>query len=923
MNPHLIFVKYNRDRLPQYRTETTIWSEPDGRKVRKRSLSLEGHEHIKKVIKGGHLLQDRLHRANLPSMRSMKDGVEFDFIEGRSLEQILLSKANEDDQEGFRDLLLAYKGYIIDLGSAAPGTGLRNCINELLSDVPTGTMGEMMPVANLDLTLDNIIMDDIGRYWITDHEWVFDSPVPRSFILYRGLYVLYLRQNERIERMLPFAQALDLIEVPEELREPYRLACERFIDRVFGTDRKYIVPERYRKEIDHLASRNELDTQKNELLSALRELEDTRSIQTELKGIAESREARLHEQEARLGTYAAEVERLKRESIERLGLLEQERSRSSMLEYDLDLERSLIARLNREKELNSESIAQMRRDLDMERAIVSRLTYDLESQKAQIRAEDDELVYRRLEAGKLERELAYAGDEVKRREAELILARAALSDLWTKHEEQFQRLQGMTDQFMGKQAELMTMSDWARSMQLQLDFLESIPTIRTTERMARNQKLLFDKLKAGGLIPTIKDIVRKYSPPQMQSMLDRKEPSNMEELESAAKDKDVLVVFPVIPWEFRWQRPQQLVTRFAGNGYIVIFVNMTLVPTEKRYLNEGEALEGVTLRRLRDSIYDVGLRTYGKLNVYHDRIKGSDLNNLSKGLASVLRHVEARSFTYMVQFPGWAPLAEMTNSHVPGTLVFDCMDDHAGFSNNATEVVKRETRLMERSDLVIASSAKLFEKASAFNDDTILVRNGTDFDMFHTLSPNGKLDSMRRPIIGYHGAISEWFDPEVVTRCAERHPEWNFVLIGSTLGCEVNGLKRLTNVHLLGEMPYKDLPGYLYYFDVCIIPFRVTPLTMATNPVKFYEYISSGKPVVSINLPEMQQYADCCYLYEGLDEFEDGIQKALAEKDEGLRAKRIELARMSSWDQRFRDVKMKLDELQSEQGPERRKRKVL
>jgi hypothetical protein len=121
-------------------------------------------------------------------------------------------------------------------------------------------------------------------------------------------------------------------------------------------------------------------------------------------------------------------------------------------------------------------------------------------------------------------------------------------------------------------------------------------------------------------------------------------------------------------------------------------------------------------------------------------------------------------------------------------------------------------------------------------------------------------------------------------------------------------------------MPYKDLPGYLYYFDVCIIPFRVVPLTMATNPVKFYEYISSGKPVVSVRLPEMEQYAEICYLYEGDAEFEKGIMAALNEKDEAMVAKRIEVARNSSWDHRFLEISDHLKEMETSG---QRKRKVL
>ncbi len=141
-----------------------------------------------------------------------------------------------------------------------------------------------------------------------------------------------------------------------------------------------------------------------------------------------------------------------------------------------------------------------------------------------------------------------------------------------------------------------------------------------------------------------------------------------------------------------------------------------------------------------------------------------------------------------------------------------------------------------------------------------LVRNGTDFELFNQLTPNGILKDINGPIIGYYGAIAEWFDTELIVHCAMEHPDWNFVLIGSTVGCDTSSLEKLKNVHLLGEKPYKELPLYLYHFDVCTIPFKINPLTLATNPVKFYEYLSSGKPVVTVRLPELEPYADLCYL---------------------------------------------------------------
>ncbi|MHC1709842.1 MAG: hypothetical protein AB9819_05490 [Methanomassiliicoccales archaeon] len=893
------FVKYNRERLPQYRTETVILSSDADRWVLKRALTPEALTHVLNMIEGAKLLRERLRNANVPVTVAAENGVRMDFVPGASVEDSLVRMATDGDREGFIEGIRMFRTYLEALGKAE--TAMSGTVKDLLAEVPLEHVGYLMPVADLDLTFDNVMVDQEGRRWITDHEWVFDSPVPVSFIMFRSLYVLYLK-NERRLSVMTFPEALMEAGVPEALWKTYREACERFIDLVFGKERPHLIPSKYRRAERRLADRDLLESREQQLYAARLELDATKNALEEMLAHAQLREDRLQEQEKRLGVLSDELENARSALADREGLLESrrielesEKLRSAAAHAQIEIEKShvyeLIAQVDSEHQENS----RLASDLDGERARRENLMRELEGEQLLSNQLSQEMELLRTD-------LRIAVEAMARKEIELI-------NLTRQRDDNFLGLQDMTEKFMSKQAELMTMSDWARSMQLRLEFLESIPTIKLAERVAKVQKLGVEKLRSEGLVSTMKDLAFKYSPQQVQQMFYHQEASNIKDLRDDASGRNVLVVFPVIPWEFRWQRPQQLVSRFAENGYTVIFVNMTLTAKGARYLNNAEALKDVKLGKLRDHVFEVHLSTQNKINVYQDRIKGGDLNNLTQGLVSVMRELDPRSVTFLVQFPGWGQLANVLRSKIGGTLVFDCMDDHAGFSNNSTEVVKRETKLMESADLVVTSSAKLHEKALAFNDNSILVRNGTDFDMFHTLFPNGKLDSMKKPIIGYHGAISEWFDPGVVHRCAEKHPEWNFVLIGSTLGCEVNGLKKLMNVHLLGEMPYKDLPGYLYYFNVCIIPFRVCELTLATNPVKFYEYISSGKPVVSVKLPEMEQYADVCYLYTTDEEFEKGIMTALEEKDEDLRNRRIEVARKSSWDQRFQDIHAHLKEM--------------
>ena len=202
------------------------------------------------------------------------------------------------------------------------------------------------------------------------------------------------------------------------------------------------------------------------------------------------------------------------------------------------------------------------------------------------------------------------------------------------------------------------------------------------------------------------------------------------------------------------------------------------------------------------------------------------------------------------------------------------------------------------SDKVIASSDFLYEYASKHNDNVSIIRNGTEYDYFHEAADN-KTD--RRKIIGYYGAISTWFDMKLVCECAKRFVDTDIVLIGDITN-EDTSYKSYPNIKTLGEMPYNKLVDYLKDFDVCIIPFDTsTDLIKATNPVKFYEYLSAGKKIVSTEIPELQPYRDrLCYLENDYDRFNDKIELCL--NDEDCLADKQEMyafARNNDWDHRF------------------------
>jgi hypothetical protein len=222
------------------------------------------------------------------------------------------------------------------------------------------------------------------------------------------------------------------------------------------------------------------------------------------------------------------------------------------------------------------------------------------------------------------------------------------------------------------------------------------------------------------------------------------------------------------------------------------------------------------------------------------------------------------------------------------------MDLHAGFANVRRAEVAHEAALLAAADVVTVSSTMLERHALEHRREVVMVRNGCDYEHFAA----AKARRNARPVIGFYGAISDWFDDALVAELAKRRPDWDFVLVGSTWGGRVAKLRRLANVSLPGEQPYASLPEWLGGFDVAIIPFRRMPLTEATNPVKVYEMLASGKAVVSVPLPEVVPLAPLVRLASSAMEFERQIEAALVEDSAAAEARRT-FAREQTWERRF------------------------
>jgi glycosyltransferase involved in cell wall biosynthesis len=159
--------------------------------------------------------------------------------------------------------------------------------------------------------------------------------------------------------------------------------------------------------------------------------------------------------------------------------------------------------------------------------------------------------------------------------------------------------------------------------------------------------------------------------------------------------------------------------------------------------------------------------------------------------------------------------------------------------------------------------------------------------------------SLPRPIVVYVGALDVWFDSELVVQTAERLPQVSFVLIGPS---ELIGqrMKRLPNLHLLGRRAYAHVPAYLQHADVGMIPFAVEQypeLVHGVHPLKLYEYLACGLPVVAVAWQELEILQAPVYLSHGPDQFAEFILQAAGESSG--EAERVAFAAQADWGQRL------------------------
>jgi glycosyltransferase involved in cell wall biosynthesis len=350
-----------------------------------------------------------------------------------------------------------------------------------------------------------------------------------------------------------------------------------------------------------------------------------------------------------------------------------------------------------------------------------------------------------------------------------------------------------------------------------------------------------------------------------------------------------LVCLSHLRWDFVYQRPQHLLSRFACEGR-VFFI-------EEPIYGDGPARLDVQER-------DCGVRVVVP-HLPHETAGGEATEEALRGMINALLREQGID-SYLLWY--YTPMACAWTRHLnPLAVVYDCMDELSAFKGASPVLREREAELFTRADLVFTGGQSLYEAKRTQHQCVYAFPSSIDAPHFAqarsiAAEPADQAD-IPRPRIGFFGVIDERMDLELLDRVAEARPDWQLVIIGPVVKIDPESLPRRANIHYLGGKSYAELPAYLSGWDVALLPFARNESTRFISPTKTPEYLAAGCPVVSTSIRDVvRPYGEqnLVYIADTPQEFVAAIEAAMASDTEERLRKVDAFLSQTSWDRTWK-----------------------
>lgn len=368
-----------------------------------------------------------------------------------------------------------------------------------------------------------------------------------------------------------------------------------------------------------------------------------------------------------------------------------------------------------------------------------------------------------------------------------------------------------------------------------------------------------------------------------------------------------LVIFLVAPFDTFHRRPmiRALAKALRGRGSILC------VEPWSRGIGSGQSLRQIEpnlyVHRPQVLLYESALHKMGAEKTHWRLIA----RRLRKVIDSTLG-AEGLRVAWLYK-PEQVWLAGMANE---AHLLYECYDEYRyDMSGRALDDVRElEHKILDIADIVCVTSEQLLAGRDTFCDLTKVVPNGVDFELFNSRPDKipDDLQKLPRPRIGHIGNLMECLDLDLLRGLIESRPAWSFVHIGPVSpDADTTPLHELPNLHFLGVKPQEDLPAYMSGLDAGLMLFKQNRFTNAVDPLKLYEYLAAGIPVVSTRFASLGQAEEVIWIARDLPEFIDCLEEALTHDGPQRKLDGLKLAMSRDWSQAARQVVEALDDLKT------------
>jgi len=324
-----------------------------------------------------------------------------------------------------------------------------------------------------------------------------------------------------------------------------------------------------------------------------------------------------------------------------------------------------------------------------------------------------------------------------------------------------------------------------------------------------------------------------------------------------------LLCFSHLSWNFVYQRPQHLLTRFAKQYQVFYFEEPKLGDSDRYTVN------------MQDGVYIVELIISG-----YDDFTNRRVQNL---ILHVLREYD------VAEYISWyyTPMAlQFTDELRPQKVIYDSMDELSAFRFAPPQLLQLEEDLFKKADVVFTGGNSLYQAKKNRHHNIHAMPSSIDKQHFGQArnSPEDPEDqsSIGYPRMGFFGVVDERFDIELLRNVSQERPDWQFVIIGPVVKISHDDLPRAENIHYLGPKNYSDLPSYIAHWDIALILFALNESTEFISPTKTPEYLAAGKPVISTAIKDVVQpygNAGLVQIFDDADTFISAAENIMTDPD--------------------------------------------